>query len=509
MLSVLRQPDGSAAVQPAAENARATPDDRATFAQVRTTPQKMEISFAAVVTESSSQAWDLILRGSWMIADPGRFLSSYALSAVSADAPLSRPMAESWLANSLRARVGDAARGKTIAYLRDQDGLPAAWWQKRLDEWMAAGGIRFTVVEAKWESADTARADAERRQREDLQRIAEFRQQQIQAELRETESTAAYKKEKSRLRADMTLSASEQEQRLRKAELDYRRELLEAEQRVEEARRVADRAALEHELTMARLANDVAAETDAKQRRETAQQRQAVVEQRLGRARQAVADLGAAPPELLRELTGHDARKAFQAAERLVSPEFRLPADALAGLGFAVGRQSFTQLLKDRQASDPGQVALAKEELRTRDIGAAKVKALPIGSSLQFSVRSGRDGFFTLLNIGTSGSVYLQAPSAMVRPQASRVVAGRNYLIPGPELFPWPGDYREEGPGGWEHLAVIVSDEILVDDSTLARSSGDMPIVKLSEDELYGIMERLSRLADGAWSAGVLSFLVG
>ena len=88
----------------------------------------------------------------------------------------------------------------------------------------------------------------------------------------------------------------------------------------------------------------------------------------------------------------------------------------------------------------------------------------------------------------------------------------RPYRIPGPELLP-PAEldrrglrYVEEGPAGWEHLAVLVSMEPLVHPSVLGRANRDSPFVELSEPDLQNLVETLSS-ADG-WVAGILSFLV-
>ena len=140
-------------------------------------------------------------------------------------------------------------------------------------------------------------------------------------------------------------------------------------------------------------------------------------------------------------------------------------------------------------------------------VGVAKVKALKIGTSLAFSFESARPGYVTMLNLGTSGRVWVHVPSALRSPRDARVEAGRRYTVPGPELFPWPHDYREEGPGGWEHIVVVVSDQPIIPDDATKALSTDSPLLRLDHAELARIVGQMESSPD-SWSAGVLSFLV-
>ena len=56
---------------------------------------------------------------------------------------------------------------------------------------------------------------------------------------------------------------------------------------------------------------------------------------------------------------------------------------------------------------------------------------------------------------------------------------------------------------------MIVSDQPLIDERTLARSTTDMPFVALETAELEELMRRLEQRDTQRWSAAVLSFLVG
>jgi hypothetical protein len=173
------------------------------------------------------------------------------------------------------------------------------------------------------------------------------------------------------------------------------------------------------------------------------------------------------------------------------------------------------QFLREKEVADGKSITVCKAELITRDIGTAKVKALPVNSPLQFEFTTARRGYVSLLNVGTSGTVYLHVPNAYVVLEASRVEAGRVYRVPGPELMPWDRlrhdglDYIEAGPPGWEHLVAIVSDEPFISAGCLARAHVDPPFVTLSTAEISDLCDALGERGSKSWSAGVLSFLVG
>ena len=160
-------------------------------------------------------------------------------------------------------------------------------------------------------------------------------------------------------------------------------------------------------------------------------------------------------------------------------------------------------------------MSIRKTELVTRDIGTAKVKGLPINASLQFEFSTSKAGYLTLLNLGTSGGVYVHVPNAYVGIRQARVDAGHTYSIPGPELLPWDRlrglglDYVEIGPPGWEHIAVLVSEEPLITPEIATQARPEAPFVKLTEEQIAELCNRLSEEPSDKWTSGVLSFLVG
>src|SRR5581483_3314986 len=226
----------------------------------------MELPFARVVKDTSGNAWDLTLLGTWAISDPRQFLNGYALSAVSAGAPLSRQMVESWMANAIADRVRDAARGQTAQDLVENGALPARWWEKRLAEWLGSFGLEFKLTQAKWSSADAVRAQAEARRQEDLANLDRQQSAERQAELRKLAREHQYEAEKVKLESDRRLGEAQRSHELELLERKHRTELLAAEKEIEDLARNRERAILEHEVQMAKLRNDAATASTAQRR---------------------------------------------------------------------------------------------------------------------------------------------------------------------------------------------------------------------------------------------------
>lgn len=472
-------------------------------------PADLAVSFAGIVKDGDGHGWDLLLDGACSVKDVRDFLARYGADTVTPETPVSKTLLESWLAGTVQTQVKDAVAGSAIADLRDKDALPARWWEAQFNKWLSPAGLSFMIASARWESADAARAEAERLREREMERIAQERDRQLQAELREAKAKTDYETEKTRIETDRQLTESERTHQLQVLELRHRKELLTAEAEIENARRAAEQAALEHEVAVARLRKDLESASKAETRIAEAQEQHDTLSAALAKATAVLDQLGRIGEPLLSQLAGRDGEKANQAAERLVSPEFGISPAALAALGFGVANQALVQTLSGKQTADRQAVLLTKADLTTRDIGTAKVKALPIGRSLQFKIESKRAGLLTLLNLGTSGAVYLHVPNAMIGGQNIRIIESKAYFIPGHELFPWEWDYREEGPAGWEHIVGIVSDEPVITADILARSTAESPIVRLTPEEVGTLFAKLEDLPSEKWSSGVLSFLVG
>ena len=155
---------------------------------------------------------------------------------------------------------------------------------------------------------------------------------------------------------------------------------------------------------------------------------------------------------------------------------------------------------------------LEMAELRSRDIGTQqrRVDTLPIGSSLQFEMTSTLSGYVTLVNIGTSGKVWLQVPNPFVLPDAARVEASQLYTVPGPQLLPAQSieGYFELGPEGWEHMAVTITDVPLVDPRFMELATPESPFIDLTSEAAAELAEALENAEPDHYAFGLLSFLV-
>jgi len=483
-------------------------DEHARVFVLQKSPATFALTVPALIKDGDGNGWDLLLNGRCSITNIHAFLAQYGEDAITPEAPLSPSLLESWLTTALTTPVKDAVSGYSIEDLRERDSLPVRWWESQLNRWLSEAGLEVHVSSVRWESADAERAVAVQAREREMERMLRERELQWRAETREAQLRATYEAEKARIEADRRISESEREHQLQMLELRHRKELLEAEQEIEEARRKSELATLQHELAVARLRKDRETLDHVERRIEEVEKGYASLTAAIENASSVLEKLARLGEPLLQQLTAADPRRAHQAVERLTSPEFGVSPTALALLGYNVLNQTLVERLREKERGDGRLVAITKSDLLTRDIGTAKVKALPIGRSLQFKIESGRAGYLSLLNLGTSGAVFVHVPSALVGRRQVRIESGKAYFVPGPELFPWPWDYREEGPAGWEHIVGIVSDFPLVSPDILERSTPDDPIVRLSSDEVAALFETLQDTPSERWSAGVLSFLV-
>ena len=171
------------------------------------------------------------------------------------------------------------------------------------------------------------------------------------------------------------------------------------------------------------------------------------------------------------------------------------------------------RLLQNKVNTETSKILLTKNNFQKKLIENKKVNSLSINSHLQFEFTTERGGYVMMLNIGTSGSIFLHIPNTYISAQEAVIFEG-NYKIPGKELLPYQQlqknglEYLEGGPSGWEHIAIIVSDEILVPQNLIERSTYQNPFVKLSSEDIQTIFQKFSNINSSDWSAGLLSFYV-
>lgn len=471
--------------------------------------------YAKIHNDELGHDWDCHFDGRISVSDSQLFLTSFAANIASPNAPLTPGLAESWLANRIASHVHDAVQEQTISDLREGHALPVTWWEKQLNGWLCDFGITVQVDDVSWSSAQAEAAEADMARKRDIERVMEAKKREHDAAIRETEARAEYEKRKCEIQADLKLSESERLHQIQILEKKHRKELIEADAEVEAARRDAEKATMEHEVVLARMRRDAETVKQVEELDRMANKRYEELVQGYNELQKTLEKIADIPGNLLAQLSSLDTQYAYAAAERLVSPEYSISASQLAGLGFQVDRQSLIEGLRDRSLADPDGVTIQKNDFISRDVGTARVKGLPVNTPLRFEFRTNRSGYVTLLNIGTSGSVYIHIPNLFVSSEQAKARKGHTYTVPGSALMPGERmdqlglEYVEVGPPGWEHLAVLVSDEPLIDDSIAARANTEIPFVKLRKQELSDLFYAIMDAPNTAWSTGILSFLVG
>jgi hypothetical protein len=494
------------------------------IASVRTEQLPLSLPFVGVAKDKAGCQWNLSLEGAMSITDGPCFLRSCAMGLVSPDVSLSCEILESWIIGRVSGRVQDEIRqavkehGEFDAIRRD-DVLPVPWWERKLSSWLGEHGITASLVKIGWESTEAATVQAARVREEQLALLAKEQEAVQQAELREMDLKAQYEQKKTRLETDVAISGKNKEQELTQLELRHKRELLAAETEIAKARWAAEHAAKEHEVAMARLQNDLDEIQHTSGKREEAERLHKETLETLAKAAEILEKFNAL--DVLKLLAQEKER--HQSTERLLSPEFGFTPEEITLVGYGSSDSVLLGRIREKARRDNDMVTIRKKDLQTRsirsvrftqgltrDISTAQIQQLPINSSLQFQFATRRSGLVTLLNIGTSGAVYAHIPNAFVGARAAKAKAGEAHDVPGPEFLPWDKIecYREDGPGGWEHLALIVSDEPVLDHGTVLRSTPRNPLAKLSENEVERLCEKLSEFRPQSWTGAVLSFWV-
>ncbi|MBN1506059.1 MAG: DUF4384 domain-containing protein [Sedimentisphaerales bacterium] len=491
---------------------------------VRSRLPSLSLLFVKVIKDESGYEWDLGMEGSASIVDFHRFLRFCALTLVSPDLPLSGEMLESWIVHRIGGKVLDAihqAAGEqgSVDAVRHNDVLSVQWWERQLSLWLDDCGIVTTLAKIHWDSAQAVNAETARLRQEELAAIAREQEATFKAELRQMELQAQHERQKTSIETDNRLSAMEKEQELALLEKKHKKELIEAEMQIENAQWAAKKAAKESEIAVARLDSQLDVIQQAQKGREQMERMHEKTQDTLVQAREILEKLSAL--DILKSLARKDQR--HQSIERLVSEEFGFDPAQVALAGYTSTDSELLRRIREKVRQDPKTATIRKVGLQTRsipsvrftrglatEVSTAEIQALPKHSSLQFSFQTMRAGLVTLLNIGTSGAIYVHIPNAFVSARAARAETGKLYEVPGPQFLPWDRiqSYTEEGPGGWEHIALIVSDEPLIDHGTVLRSTPKGPLVKLSQNEVDKLTEKLDAIGPDGWAGALLSFQV-
>jgi hypothetical protein len=474
---------------------------------------QLELSFPSITKDSQGNEYDLFLCGKWKISNPFIFLTSCGLSLTGIKEPLSNKTVLSWISSEIGTRVRNAVDEKDVDDLVGKDAIPAQVWQSFLHEWLENTGITVAIHKRPvWKSADAEVAKSEKKRQEEKRKKLTSIKQEQELEVEKAKAATNLQKEIDKINNDLTLSREEQAHQLEILRKKQAAELVQANKALESLRGQSERDALQHKFEMAKLSNDMEAISRAEKEQKEANRKYEELMEKIAAMEKGLEKKGDEISSLLTALSSSEQKKSYDAAETLVT-QFDFTPELLNEMGFPASPQVFVERLKQKKLESES-IRIEKTELITRNIGTKRVKGLPINTSLQFEFSTRKTGYLTLLNIGTSGDIFIHVPNAYVAPVQAEVEEGRVYGIPGRELLPWEKlremelDYIEIGPPGWEHLAAIVSEKPLIDTRLLRKASFDNPFVQLTNEEFSELYEKLNEKSIGKWFAGVLSFLV-
>ena len=469
----------------------------------------LNLVFSECKKDNQKRLYDLFLRGKWSVEKSRKFIESKMLDLVVLNNMLSNEMILSFMAKLVSEGIRDELENYTLVDLVDRNSHPTEWWERYLNIKLAEFGIRIQIDEKEWKSAEVETAKVEAARFRDFQRIEESRKRERDEELKEITARSEYERQKQQIEAAFIHDEKEREHQLQLIEKTHLEESIRADQAIENARREAERAAIEHEIALAQLRNDARRLEFIKTGEAKAEDRYQKVMEKFDELTSSLSTLAGLPENILAKIASRDQEKAYRTFERLISPEYGIPIITLMGLGFRLDKQNMIQILREREVEDH-LVRIRKKDLISRDIGNKKINSLPINASLQFEFSSGISGFVTMLNFGTSGTVYLHVPNPFIPSSRAKIEADRSYFVPGPQMLPWEriGEYVEVGPLGWEHIAVIVSKNPLITETDLIGTSDDEPFSIIDNEDIVKLLIDLENQGSKNWSAAVVSFWV-
>ena len=458
------------------------------------------------LTGSGGTAFDVTIVGTWRISDCRTFLNDYGLERLKVAAAVSITEIETLLAGCCKQSVTDEMRTVTYEALKQQDALPLKWWASKLPQWIGLGWLELVEVrDVRYESA-TADKAAEIKRRQEMSELEATEQaQQHECEILRQQQQAEYENALRELQDDKDLSEQKRQASMEQLKLEHDKALLLIREEMETTKLDGEKRRAELEAEIARIRNRSDEATERLQRAEESEER----------SRELLEQIHASQGELTEaaQVFQSAVQEGLAGAGRISVSAAGVSSTTMSLLGRADGPSYLARILREKMMASPELVKMRKVELRTRDIGTKKVDSLAINSSLQFEFLSQRSGYATILNIGTSGTVWLQSPNAYVGIEQAKVEAGQMHQVPGlllpsEELYRHGLEYVEKGPRGWEELVAIVSEEPLVTDANVFSSTPKRPFTALSADDIEQLLDRVAELPDDNWSVGILSFLV-
>jgi len=476
------------------------------YARVTTAGILYELSYAGLHDQEGTE-FDLVINGIWKICNRRSFLYEYGLENLKLASSLEVPMLETTLAKCCKQAITDEMRTLTYEMLKNQDALSLQWWNKKLPQWIGMKWLNLEEIKSiRYESASADRKAEIDDRRKLLELEDTWAEEQLERDRAQKHEQAEHEEAVRNL--EMALELSEKERRHRIEELNWNHE-----QQFLQQERESELSILEHEKQKAELLADI---EDARNRKESAQeilQRAKEIEQQTEERLQAIEQ--AQKEQVEAALLSKEAlQNEMDVSVRMSTSVAEVSTRTMSLLGKTSGPVYMAQAFREKAAAAPNAVMMKKVEIRTRDIGTKRVDTLAINSPLCFEFLTQRCGYATVLNIGTSGKIYLHSPNAYVGIEQGQVEANDRYQVPGAELLPVEKlhhnglAYLEIGPPGWEELIVIISNQPLITETDLFRATDDNPFVVLSTERIEQLLNQLAMLSEDSWNTGTLSFLV-
>lgn len=481
------------------------------------TPMANEFEFAVCDLFSDNESLrglDFIVSGRWQVVNPEAFLLSFALSVAYPNAPLRRKMAESWINYIFL----DLFRREAASSAPSSSGARAAmnWFNKNFEDSLLSYGIKFEALNVAFENSDSTRNRVQKKLEEDFLKLNSEKSTVFNLYLRKKQVQLQYEDRKHQIVAQDPEFTEAIARELEELERKRCQDMLLAEIKVGAARFAWVKLTLQHESGLAHIRNQFENVKRTMSKLYRAEREHKKIMAFYTQAQQLLSKIARIKTPMLALLAGPDEALAHQAAERLTSAEFNFSPEGLIALGYNLQSQVLIQFFKRKSITDGEPVRIQNSSFtKGRDAGGlVPAKTLRINSPIKFEFSSQREGFVTVLNISTSGSVYVHVPNYYVGLEQASVQKDTLYSMPGDEFIPAEKlllnglDYVETGPQGWEHICVVISQKPVLSPEVFNRASASEPFVKLSQQEFDEICIKFLDMPSPTWTVNFISFIV-
>ncbi len=490
-------------------------NDDDTLVQVTNDIFDVEWSYAGL-RSGDGEDIDLTVSAACRINEPRAFLNGYAMERLTTTDSINVTSLENTLIQSCRQPLSDEISSLNYDALKNQDALPAGWWLKKLPDWIGCGWLELKEIKSVSYQSATADKEKQIKKQQKLQELeSEALRQQHERELTLRQQQTQFETAKKEIEADARLSEQQRQTKIEELEQQRQKKKLESDIEMEQARLKAEKEKAQVEAEIEEIRHRTDSAKEVLRQAEEAEKRNNEMQNNLKEAMAQLSELAEVTKDAMKENqeTSSAIREDRQQRERLGVSVSKMSSQTMELIGKTLSPEYFAQVLREKAGSAARGVMMKKVELTTRDIGVRKVDSLAVNSPLQFEFMPRESGYATVINIGTSGKVWLHSPNAYVGIGKAKVKAGKKYNIPG-ELLPGEDlsrsglQYLEVGPPGWEELVVIVTAEPLVTEADIYESTPQNPFSLLSSERVDAMLDQLADMPEESWQAGILSFLV-